>query len=88
MANHLTRPKNEIIFGKIKITLFLDKTVKFRRGKPPGRMLHLAEDEVSKYLPEVVLLSARYSNVSGRNNKCPGGKVKNSGNCPWNVVSA
>ena len=32
--------------------------------------------EVSKYLPEVVLPSAGYSNVSGRNNKRVGWKVK------------
>ena len=30
--------------------------------------------EVSRYLPEVVLPSGRYSNVPGRNNKCVGGK--------------
>ena len=35
LVNHLTSPKNESIFRKIKITLFLAKIVKFLRGKPP-----------------------------------------------------
>ena len=35
MANHFPSPKNETMFGKIKITLFLSKNVKFCRGKPP-----------------------------------------------------
>ena len=108
MANHLLRPKNEIMFGKIKMTLFLGKNVEFRCGKPPEMavnskivieinlgdgyltllrtMTGLPED--FKYLPGVVLPSARYSNVSGRNNKCVSVKVKNSGNFHWKAVSA